>query len=115
VDTYGRGVALADMINQAAGNPVAVCDPRSATPPCVLIVPPGGVLDGYCSATAEWNVFAIAPGPANADSWKELDTLLSYCQAALPVERWAYVAYSLSPDNPLMPAYRITFSQGVDL
>ena len=57
----------------------------------------------------------LVPGPANADSWLALDDMAELVAEVLPVERLDFVAYSLSVDSPPLPAYRIQFTQGVDV
>lgn len=105
--------AVADKI--AAEGVAATCDPRGATPPCVLVEYPNLRFDVGCGATGEWTLIAIAPGVANLDAVAALEPLLAACQAAVSVERADKVAYPLSPDNPPHPAYRVAFAQGVEL
>lgn len=110
--SYQRGLAMAEDL--AAKGIAATVDPRSATPPCVLITPPAVTISGYCSGAADWQLYALAPATANADAWKALDELSAVVTAVLPVLRQEFVAYSLSPDSPPLPAYRFTFTEGVD-
>jgi hypothetical protein len=93
----------------------ATADPRSATPPCLLVEYPNLRWDVGCGATGEWSVIALAPGTANLDAVDTLQPLLAAAAAVLPVERADKVQYLLSPDNPPHPAYRLTFTQAVDL
>lgn len=104
---------IADKI--AAEGVAATCDPRGATPPCVLVEYPNLRFDVGCGATGEWSAVAIAPGTANLDAVDALMPLVAACAAALPVERADKVQYMISADSPAVPAYRITFTQGVDL
>jgi hypothetical protein len=104
---------IADKI--AAQGVDATCDPRSATPPCVLVEYPNLRFDVGCGATGEWSVVAMAPGTANLDAVMSLLPLLAAAAGALPLERADKVQYALSPDNPPHPAYRMTFTMGVDL
>lgn len=108
---YERGLELVDALTTAGI--VATIDPRSVTPPCVLGVPPGRTYDLSCGYTARWQWFVLAPGPGNADAFKVLDGLADDIAAVLPVETMDFVAYTLSPDQPAMPAYEIRFSEGV--
>jgi len=109
-----HGQTIADKLNAAGIS--ATCDPRSATPPCVLVTPPVATFDVVCGhATGLWSLFALAPGPANADSWAALDAILLVASGAFPLERSEFVAYSLSPDNPPIPAYRMQFTEGFAL
>ena len=105
--------AVADKI--AAEGVDAVCDPRGATPPCVLVEYPNLRFDVGCGATGEWSVIALVPGVANLDAVAAFGPLLAACAAALPVERADKIQYLLSPDNPPSPAYRLTFTLGVEL
>ena len=104
---------IADKI--AAQGVDATTDPRSATPPCVLVEYPALRFDVGCGATGEWSVIALASGPATLDTVGTLQPLLAACAGALPLERADKVQYSLSPDNPPLPGYRCTFTMGVDL
>jgi hypothetical protein len=115
MSSYDRATELVALLEAADPDLVATLDPRAATPPCVLVTPPAGTPAGtYCTHTVTWSLYALAPGTANADSWKELDRLLAIVNAALPVEQWLFVAYSLAPDAPLVPAYQIQFTEGID-
>ena len=98
-----------------AGIDFATCDPRSANPPCVLFAPPSLRYDTMGSPTGEWRLFALAPSNGNADAWVLLEDMAAIISATLDVERADYVAYSLSPDMPNIPAYRFTFTQGIEL
>lgn len=108
---YDRGLAIADALT-AAGI-AATVDPRSATPPCVLVTPPTKSYDIACGFTADWAVIALAPGPGNADSWKALDALETAIGAVLPITRSTFTQWALSADSPSLPAYRIEFREGV--
>lgn len=105
--------AVADKI--AAEGVAATADPRAANPPCVLVEYPNMRWDLGCGATGEWAVVCLAPGTANLDAVDALEPLVAACAAALPVERADKTQYILSPDNPPAPAYRLTFTMGVDL
>lgn len=107
-----RAAELVAVLN--AGGMVATSDPRSATPPCVLVVPlPGRTYDLGCGYSARWELWALAPGPGNADAAKALDGMADRLAELLPVERADLSSYALSPDNPPFPAYRIEFLEGV--
>lgn len=93
----------------------AVCDPRAATPPCVLLSPPSLTFDVGCGATADWSVWLLAPGPANLDAWAALDELLRVVDGVVPIGRVDFLNYSVSPESPLLPAYRVQFTGGIDL
>jgi hypothetical protein len=112
VTAYARGLELCAEL-EVAGI-AATIDPRSATPPCVLGVPPNKRWDLGCGYTAEWQWFALVPGPANGDAFKALDALADQVAAVLPnVARADFVSYSLSPDGSPLPAYRITLEEGI--
>ena len=109
---FDRGLELAQKLN--AEGIAATIDPRSATPPCVLGVPPAMRWDLGCGYTAEWQWFALVPGPANADAFRALVDLAEQIAAVLPnVTRADFVSYALSVDSPALPAYRITFEEGI--
>ena len=115
MSSYARGMVLAERLRAAGID--ATCDPRSATPPCVLIHPPAldYRLGGMCTPLATWELFALSPATGNADAWKALDELVDQVADLLPVEQLAWVAYQRSADSPVVPAYRITFTQGLDV
>jgi hypothetical protein len=110
VSSYERALELAALL-EAAGI-TATVDPRSATPPCVLIPPPERIYDVACGYTARWQPVVLVPGIGNADAHKQLDELVDACAVVLPsVERAALISYVLSPDAPSVPAYRLEFSE----
>jgi hypothetical protein len=112
VSAYARGLELVALLNLAGIT--ATIDPRSATPPCVLGVPPAMRFDLSCGYTAEWQFFALVPGPANADAFKALVALAEQVADVLPnVTRADFVSYSISPDAPALPAYRIQLEEGI--
>lgn len=92
----------------------ATIDPRSATPPCVLVEMPAMRWDVGCGVTGEWSVVALAPGIANLDAVEVLANLAAACGDALPIERGDRTQYLLSPDNPPLFAFRMTFTEGID-
>lgn len=112
--SYSTGLEVVQALTEAGAD--ATTDPRSATPPCIVVTPPRLTFDVGCGATAAWSVWAIVPGPANADAWQALDELLGFVRKAklTPVERVSFVQYSVASDAPPLPAYRIEFTSGVD-
>ena len=92
----------------------AYTDPRSAQPPCVLIVPPAQTFDTDCSALCEWRVYSMAPGPSNVDAWQMLAAVQPFIIQVLPVITRLPVSYSLSPDNPPYPAFCYLFEGSVE-
>jgi hypothetical protein len=66
-------------------------------------------------ASASWSVFLLVPNPGNADAWVALDDMLRAVDGVLPVERADFLAYAVSADSPPLPAYQVTFTEGVDL
>ena len=106
-----RARELASVLT--AAGVTATADPRSATPPCVLIPPPDRDYDLGCGYTARWNLWALAPGAGNADAHAALDEMVDRLAELLPVERAVPGSYVLSPDNPPFPAYRVEFLEGV--
>jgi hypothetical protein len=115
VSTLERALELVEELNAVDDTVTATADPRAATPPCVLVVPPRVTWDGYCNGTALWSVYALAPGPANLDAWQVLDGLLVIVAKVCPVETHQFVSYSLAADAPLLPAYQIQFTQSVEV
>jgi hypothetical protein len=115
VSTYDRALELVEELGAVDATVTATADPRAATPPCLLVVPPRVTWDGYCAGTALWSVYALAPGPANLDAWRALDDLLVIVAKVCPVESHQFVAYSLAPDAPLLPAYQVQFTQSVEV
>jgi hypothetical protein len=109
--SYGRAVEIAEKLNAEGIN--ATVDPRAATPPCVLVVPPGRLYDLACGYTASWELWALVPGAANADAHKALDALVDQVADVLPLERADLQQYVLSADSPALPAYRLTFTEGI--
>ena len=111
MSSYERAVELAAKLT--ANGVRATVDPRAATPPCVLIVPPARTFDLGCGYTAAWHLWALVPGTPNADAHKALDALVDQVAAVLPLERADLQSYALSADAPPLPAYDCTFSEGI--
>jgi hypothetical protein len=112
--TYAYAAALAEKI-EAAGY-AATCDPRSATPPCVLFEMPILTPSTRCRVDGQYYAVALAPGTANADAWVVLEELFDAIRAAVPYWiRAEPVRYSLSPDTPALPAWRVSFTYGVEV
>jgi hypothetical protein len=113
VTTYDAALLIVDKLT-AAGI-VATSDPRAATPPCVLVVPPDLRFDLGCGATATWSLWALVPNPGNADAHKALAALVRDVAAVLPVERADLLAYALAADAPALPAYRMQYEEATDI
>ena len=111
MSSYARALELVDKL--AADGITATVDSRAATPPCVLVPPPSREYDVACGYTASWELWVLVPGTGNADAHKQLDELVDRVAAVLPVERADLQAYALSVDSPPVPAYRVTFTEGV--
>lgn len=111
MSSYERALELVDKLT-AQGIP-ATADPRSATPPVVLVAPPRRTYDLGCGYTATWQLHALVPGVGNADAHKALDELVDQVAVVLPVERVDLESYVLSPDSPPLPSYRIEFEEGI--
>jgi len=112
MSSYPRALELAEALT--ASGIRATVDPRGATPPCVLIVPPARTWDLACGYTASWELWALAPGTGNADAHKALDDLVDDVAKVLPLERADLQSYVLAADAPPLPAYRLTMTEGVD-
>lgn len=111
MSSYERAKELAAKLTSAGI--VATVDPRSATPPCVLVPPPERTYDLACGYSARWNLWALVPGTANADAHKALDEIADAVAGVLPVERMSLGSYVLSQDAPALPAYRIEYEEGI--
>lgn len=112
MSTLDAATAMAEKLTANGIN--ATVDPRGATAPCVLILPPALTYDLGCGATAVWSLICLAPGPANSDAWAALDELRSSVVSVLPVYRSQFISYSLSLDAPLIPAYLLTYSESLE-
>ena len=92
----------------------ATADPRSATPPVVLVPPPRRRYDVGCGYSAEWELIPLVPGPGNADADAALSATVDRLAELLPVVDAEPGSYVLSPDNAPFPAYRVHFLEGID-
>ena len=110
MSSYERAGELVGKLT-AAGI-TATVDPRGATPPCVLVVPPARVYDVACGYTATWELWALVPGTGNADAHVALDDLVDEVATVLPLERADLQSYALSADAPTLPAYRLDIDGG---
>jgi hypothetical protein len=99
-----------ERLNQAGVR--ATLDPRSANPPCILLVPPAMAMDVQCGGTATFTAYAITRGPANLDAWKSLDELAADATAVLPVEGLEPGSYALDETTPL-PVFVLTWSEAL--
>ena len=113
MSSYDRALAL--VAELAAAGITATADPRGATPPCVLVVPPDRTFDLNCGYTARWSLWALVPGTGNADAHKALDALVDAVAGVLPLERASFAAYTLSADAPPYPAYQIELEEGIGI
>lgn len=109
--SYERSVELAAALTTAGIR--ATADPRSATPPCVLITPAERTFDLACGYTARWNLYVLAPGIGNADAHKVLSELVDELADVLPLESAEPASYVLSPDAPALPAFRCQFTEAL--
>lgn len=111
MSSYERALELANELGSAGIT--ATIDPRSATPPCVLIVPPDRTYDVGCGYTARWSLWVLVPGTGNADAHKALDALVDDVADVLPIQTATLQSYVLSADAPAVPAYRLDYDEGV--
>jgi hypothetical protein len=111
VSSYARSLELVAALEAAGVH--ATADPRSATPPVVLVTPPDRVFDITCGYTARWNLYALAPGSGNADAHKLLDAMVDDLAELLPLETADPASYVLTPDQPPFAAYRCQFTEGI--
>ena len=112
MDTYTRGLAIASDL-EALGTR-ATLDPATASPPCVLIIPPNLTFDLQCdSVSASWQLVALASAPNTADrlTWQALDLMVTNVHKVADVHDATLVAYSLN--GRTYPAYLLTFTEGI--
>lgn len=114
VDT-GYEAATELVAKLSAAGIFATSDPRSATPPCVLVPPPISDLQtGMCGQYCSFDIYVLAPATANADSFRLLEWLSYWVRKALPNVTAQYPSqYNLSADSPPLPAYRLPLELGV--
>jgi hypothetical protein len=113
VTIYDDTLTIVAKLQAAGVN--ATDDPRGATPPCVLVVPPDLDFVLNCGALATWHAWALVPNPANRDAYKALADLVAEVVGVLPVERARLRSYVLANDAPALPAYDLEFEMGVEL
>lgn len=104
---------LSDALEARAIEASATNDPRSATPPCILITPPSVVFDYGCGGTASWELHVLTPGVPNADAWKLLDEIEAVVIELYPIERRDRESYQLSSDGPALFGYRLQMERAV--
>ena len=112
---YDAGMLWVEKLS-AAGI-TATNDPRSATPPCVLVAIPtkdDTELQIPCGFTVSWQFVLLAPGAGNADAWLMLDQLDTAVRTVLPGRaRTTPTSYSLSAENPPLSAYLVEFDEAL--
>jgi hypothetical protein len=110
---YEAAVAMVDALLAAGID--ATNDPRSANPPCVLVPPPiSDLQQNMCGQWCSFDIYVLAPGPANADAFRQLEWLSYWVSETLPNVTGFYPSqYNLSADSPALPAYRIPIEVGV--
>lgn len=108
----GSSAAAALAAELVAAGVRAAIDPRNTNPPCVLFEPPSLTFDIGCGATAAMSALLLVPGPGHGDAWRQLDDLIAQVADVIDIETAEPV--SLDYDNP-MPAYRVTFTQPIDI
>lgn len=91
----------------------ATVDPQAASPPCVLVPPPGRTFDLSCGYTARWELAALAPaaGGANRQSWAQLDELATAVADVFPLETANLVNLNLSGTE--YPAYLLAWTESI--
>lgn len=67
-----------------------------------------------CAYDAEWELVALVPGPGNADADLALSTMVDRICELVDWTDADPGSYSLSPDNPPFPAYRVHFLKGIE-
>jgi hypothetical protein len=91
----------------------ATNDPRSATPPCIVIAPPSVAYDFGCGGTGAWQLQIMAPGTPNADAWKLLDEIEAVAIKLYPIERRDTRTFQISSDGPSSWGYLLTMEKGI--
>lgn len=107
--SYERAVALAAELTAAGVR--ATADPRSAHPPCVLVPPPVRRYDLNVGYSIEWRLYALAPGPGTADTYKALDGLVDAVAELVDVELAEPGSYTLPAAPEPVPAYVLTIKE----
>lgn len=88
----------------------ATCDPRSAVPPCVLVVPvPDRSYDVLAGFTAAWTVAVIGAGPGDLTDARKLGELVDEVAALVDVETVEAASYMLPTSPDPRPAYLVKF------
>jgi hypothetical protein len=112
---FDAGVVWVEKL-RAAGI-TATNDPRSATPPCVLVtVPTKDDTDAQvpCGLTVSWEFVLLAAGPGNTDAWLLLERLDTAVRGVLGRRaRTTPTAFTLSAENPPLAAYRVEFDETI--
>lgn len=106
-----RAEELVDVL--AAAGITATVDSRNLNLPCVLIPPPRRTYDLGCGYTAGWELWALVPGPGNADAFRAVDDLADRVAAVLPIMRAEPRAYQPNADGPPLVAYRLELEEGI--
>lgn len=108
-----RAVELAAQLD-GAGIP-ATADPTQLAGklPGVLVTPPAVVFDLQDGATCTWRLVVVAATPNAYNAWKQLDELLELLAELLPVEGATPASYATDPAADPLPAYALTFTEGV--
>lgn len=111
MNSYERAQALAQTLTdvlEPAGIR-AVVDPRNATPPVLLVTPPGRRGDVHGGFTAEWRLLLILPTTTwEPDAWALADQVLALLEPVLAIDR----ADPIDPnDETPMCGLRITFEE----
>jgi hypothetical protein len=105
--------ALEGWADQLTQNGIRVTlDPRSANPPCLLLLPPSMALDVSCGGTATFTAYALTRGPGNADAWRSLDDLTADAATVLPLESFEPGSYAVDDGTPL-PAFILTWTEAL--
>ena len=112
MDAYARGQEIVQAM-EALGTR-ATMDPAVASPPCLLVIPPNLTFDLQCdSATADWQLVALAPAGHTADrtTWQALQSIILHAQQVMDIQSADVVSYVVN--GRTYPAYLLSCTEGI--
>lgn len=112
MDTYARGQEIVRDLESLGTR--ATMDPATASPPCILVIPPNLTFDLQCdSVTADWQLVALAAASHTADrtTWQSLQTLINNAQKVLDIQSADLVSYVVN--GRTYPAYLLSCQEGI--
>lgn len=112
MDTYRRGLEIVQGLESQGTR--ATMDPATASPPCVLVIPPNLTFDLMCDAvTADWQLVALYPASNSADrhTWQGLNGMIVHARNVLDIRSADLVSYVVN--GRTFPAYLLSCSEGI--